>query len=348
MDVSVIVPTRDKARYIERTLESLINQKTTAAYEVVVVDNGSTDETADVADRYHRLDERVRAITVPEPGRSTARNAGITAARGAVVLFIDDDCICPPDLLQSHADLHRTPETVVLGARREVFSLVPVDETLAAAVQRSGARLDDRLTVTGDYPAAHLWDVWDIRHRFPAIAAASGTWPTTDDTVEHLRLVESGASAAPWLGFTSCHASLPAWLCRDVGMFDGGFQGWGEEDAELGYRLWRAGATFRALPGVSVYHQAHPRRRRQDTQSWFRNYVRATEKHPGPDWHLRWRLSLGYITPIQYEETMREVLAGDTRRAASIRKQYETFVRLWPGMQYGAGLKPARAVAVSS
>ncbi|GAA2909371.1 hypothetical protein Acy02nite_88890 [Actinoplanes cyaneus] len=333
MDVSVIMPTRDKARFLERTLESLIRQETASSYEIVVIDNGSRDETADVLERYRRLDPRVSSRFLAEPGRAAARNLGIAAARGEIILFIDDDCICPPDLIQAHVDRQRTPDAVVLGARREVFSVLPADADLVAAVGPAAAAVDHSVTAA---PAAYervcLWDIWDIRHRFDAIVAASGLHENAA-RAEHLDLIATGASVSPWLSFLTCHASVPAALCREVGAFDDGFLGWGEEDTELGYRLWRAGATFQALTGTPVYHQVHPRAQSDATRDWFDNYRHAAAKHPGPDWRLRWRLSLGYLTHLEYEETIRAVRAGDQERAATIDRQYETFVRMWPKMR---------------
>ncbi|MFE6040526.1 glycosyltransferase family 2 protein [Streptomyces sp. NPDC056452] len=342
MDISVVIPTRDKARHLERTLESLTLQELPdGTYEIIVVDNGSTDETPDVIDRYRRLDPRVRSVTVTQPNRALARNSGIAEATGEIVLFIDDDCICPRTLLHQHLIQHRksTDNTVVLGARREVFSLLPVDDTLTEAIKNASAGLDPRLTSTPTYRNVSLWDIWDIRHRIDTIEAASGNWPTTPANDEHLDAIARGGSVAPWISLTSCHCSVPIELCRSVGSFDEQFLGWGEEDAELAYRLWKAGASFVALPSVPVLHQAHPRPRKTNTQSWYLNYVRASEKHPGTDWYLRWRVSVGYLTPLQYESTLRDVMGGDTRREAAIKRAYDTFVRVWPSIKYGALLK---------
>ncbi|WP_329214019.1 glycosyltransferase [Streptomyces sp. NBC_00683] len=337
MDISVVIPTRDKARHLERTLESLTLQELpNGTYEIIVVDNGSTDETPDVIDRYRRLDPRVRSVTVTQPNRALARNSGIAEATGEIVLFIDDDCICPRTLLHQHLAQHRksTDNTVVLGARREVFSLLPVDDTLTEAIKNASTGLDPRLTSTPTYQNVSLWDIWDIRHRIDTIEAAAGMHDKAA-RAEHLDLIAEGGSVAPWLSFLTCHVSVPIELCRSVGSFDDQFLGWGEEDTELGYRLWQTGASFVALPGTPVYHQVHSRPDSDDNQSWFVNYVRATEKHPSTDWYLRWRVSLRYISHIDYEDILREVMAGDVRRKAHIKRQYDTFVRFWPSMKYG-------------
>jgi glycosyltransferase involved in cell wall biosynthesis len=71
--------------------------------QIVVVDDGSTDRTGEVLAR--RSD--VETIRAPARGRSAARNAGLGRARGAVVLFLDDDVIATPGLLQRHIDHHR-------------------------------------------------------------------------------------------------------------------------------------------------------------------------------------------------------------------------------------------------
>jgi glycosyltransferase involved in cell wall biosynthesis len=85
-------------------LESLEAQAGAPPFEAIVVDNGSTDATAQVVrEAAARCRFEVRALTVPEPNRSAARNAGIETARGEFILFADDDVWLPPAFLAAHA-----------------------------------------------------------------------------------------------------------------------------------------------------------------------------------------------------------------------------------------------------
>jgi glycosyltransferase involved in cell wall biosynthesis len=95
--VSVIIPTRNRAHLLHRTLESVLKQST-ENLEVIVVDDGSTDSTAAVA---AAADPRVRVLRNPKPtGVSAARNRGIAAARGEWIAFCDDDDLWAPNKLQ--------------------------------------------------------------------------------------------------------------------------------------------------------------------------------------------------------------------------------------------------------
>src|SRR4030095_13560129 len=95
--VSVIIPTRNRAHLLHRTLESVLKQST-EKLEVIVVDDGSTDSTAAVA---AAADPRVRVLRNPKPtGVSAARNRGIAAARGEWIAFCDDDDLLAPNKLQ--------------------------------------------------------------------------------------------------------------------------------------------------------------------------------------------------------------------------------------------------------
>jgi glycosyltransferase involved in cell wall biosynthesis len=93
--VSVVVPAFNATKTISETLRS-ISQQTYAALEIVVVDDGSTDETADIARRYGETDSRVRVVAKPNGGVASARNAGIYATKGAYVAFIDADDLWHP------------------------------------------------------------------------------------------------------------------------------------------------------------------------------------------------------------------------------------------------------------
>ncbi len=106
-ELSVIVATRDRAKFLSRALESLARQRNAPPFEVIVVDNGSRDETPSVvAERRGAADVDVRRLYVPEPNRGAARNAGIAAARGRTVVFVDDDVWLPEGFLAAHASAH--------------------------------------------------------------------------------------------------------------------------------------------------------------------------------------------------------------------------------------------------
>ena len=101
-DVSVVVPTHNRASLLPRTLESLVNQRADAIrYEIVVVDNRSTDDTRAVVERFIRTAPSLRYLFEAAPGVSNARNTGIAAARAPLVAFIDDDVEADPGWIAS-------------------------------------------------------------------------------------------------------------------------------------------------------------------------------------------------------------------------------------------------------
>lgn len=106
-DLSVIIPTFNNRDTLRKTLLALFTQSFPAArYEIVVLDDGSTDRTeemirtlpAPVPVRYHRQDNR---------GRAAARNAGSRLARGRILLYLDSDILASPDLLERHNQFYK-------------------------------------------------------------------------------------------------------------------------------------------------------------------------------------------------------------------------------------------------
>jgi peptidoglycan/xylan/chitin deacetylase (PgdA/CDA1 family)/glycosyltransferase involved in cell wall biosynthesis len=104
--ISIVIPTYNRKNTLLQTLPNLFAQRFPIdQYEIVVVVDGSQDGTADAI---RRLTPpcRLSVLSQPRRGPAAARNAGVRAARGDIVLFVDDDIICTPDLVQQHATAH--------------------------------------------------------------------------------------------------------------------------------------------------------------------------------------------------------------------------------------------------
>ena len=114
--VSFIVAVYNTQEFLPRCLDSLLNQ-TCRDIEIVVVNDGSTDDSAAIIAAYARKDARVRAISKPNGGISSARNAGIDIARGEIVDFVDSDDYVEPNLAEFlvEAFAAENPEIVVFG-----------------------------------------------------------------------------------------------------------------------------------------------------------------------------------------------------------------------------------------
>jgi GT2 family glycosyltransferase len=123
--VSVVVCTHNGGRTLEQCLNSL-RRLDYPAYEVIVVNDGSTDDTASILARF----SEVRAIHQPNRGLSVARNVGLRAAAGSVVAYTDDDCFVDPDWLTHLVyQLERSGAAAVGGP-----NLSPEDGRVAACV----------------------------------------------------------------------------------------------------------------------------------------------------------------------------------------------------------------------
>ena len=110
--MTVVVPTRGRAAYLEVTLDSLRRQRTETPHELLVVDDGATDATPEVAER---LGARLIRHGAPR-GLNAARNTGLREAGAELIAFVDDDVLVPPGWLDALvAGAARHPEADALG-----------------------------------------------------------------------------------------------------------------------------------------------------------------------------------------------------------------------------------------
>jgi glycosyltransferase involved in cell wall biosynthesis len=115
VDFSVVIATKDRRAFLERTLGSLQRQSEAPPFEVLVVDNGSSDDTAAVVERFANLRVPVRYVAEPQPNRGKARNRGVASSRGRYILFCDDDVRLPHRWVAAHAAARRGDDYVVNG-----------------------------------------------------------------------------------------------------------------------------------------------------------------------------------------------------------------------------------------
>jgi len=118
--ISVIVPVYNTAVFLSETLDSLTNQ-TFREFEVILVDDGSTDESPLILDKICARDERFRALHIPNSGAYNARLTGIREAEGTYIAFCDsDDCYLPDYLEKLFQQAEKTgADITVCGYMRE-------------------------------------------------------------------------------------------------------------------------------------------------------------------------------------------------------------------------------------
>ncbi len=97
--ISIIVPVYNVEPFVSKCLDSLIGQ-TYTNIEIIVVDDGSTDGTSQKCDEYASLDRRVKVIHKANGGVSSARNAGLNAAKGRYISFVDADDWVEPSFIE--------------------------------------------------------------------------------------------------------------------------------------------------------------------------------------------------------------------------------------------------------
>jgi glycosyltransferase involved in cell wall biosynthesis len=141
--ISVIICTRNRAQLLEDALRSVTAQDyPPPEYEIVVVDNGSTDETGEVVRRAGG--ERARYVHEPRIGLCIARNTGWQAARGRIVAYFDDDALARPGWLRAiHDTFARDDGSIgVAGGRIDPIWLAPRPPWLPDAIAGSLTIID--------------------------------------------------------------------------------------------------------------------------------------------------------------------------------------------------------------
>jgi len=250
MRVSVVVTSYNVGRQLEQLLTCLTLGRLDPAdsLEVIVVDDGSTDTTRDVVARFDATlaPEYLFIPRTARSGRVTARNAGIVAATGELVLLLDADQVTCPELVAEHVRFHHYRDNlVVVGLRHDL----------------------------GD--GAHVLTALAEGHAPPPVVRRDGREDVFAEFSENLNNLETC-----WHHMFTCNVSIRREHLLAVGGFDEDFRGWGLEDCELGYRLRRAGLAF-AYNRKAVAYQRHRHVTPGLFTEWRRNLAHFIDRHHG-------------------------------------------------------------------
>ena len=112
--ISIVIPVYNAEKYLDACLSSILSQDM-HSYEVILVDDGSTDSSPLICNRYSATDSRFRTIHKRNGGVSSARNAGVALAQGEYVMFVDSDDALSPDALSSFSAQTQEHPDIVIG-----------------------------------------------------------------------------------------------------------------------------------------------------------------------------------------------------------------------------------------
>jgi GT2 family glycosyltransferase len=243
MRISVVIPTYNMAHMLRQGLTYLAAQEPVPGleYETIVIDDGSSDDTRAVVEEFSRrmpLLEYRFLPRGPRSCRSAARNAGIEAARGELLVFLDSGVAVSPRFLASVAER-------LTGAANRVL-LHPVHGIAANYETLHGSDMSPLSTLS---PATFDATCTRLRQLPAWVDPRDAFFNLGGETVDRL--------PTPWtLGWSTALSLHRAFAVR-VGGFDADFLGWGMEDTEFSYRLHSQGASFMVARNAPVVHLPH-------------------------------------------------------------------------------------------
>ena len=158
--VSVIIPVYNVEEYLRECVDSVLKQ-TYNTYEIILVDDGSTDSSGDICDAYAKQDMRIQAVHQKNQGLSGARNTGLSASKGKYVYFLDSDDWILPETLEELMDKAKKEAAEVVFFDANSFADNPDEFQVEQRYQRKdeyvtdeGYKVLDRLQKQKEYHSA--------------------------------------------------------------------------------------------------------------------------------------------------------------------------------------------------
>lgn len=227
--ISIIIPTFNKASRLKVCLYFLSKIRTDYKMEIIIVDDGSNDDTDNIIrEQINSFDKKcnIKIIKIINSGRAYARNIGVMNATYDILLFLDDDMIINKQIIESHIKLHNNSKMVVRGKILHLpYMKAFIDPCILPNCNMklkeiyANMAIDFNRNIDKNYL---LFNKYSKESKFEKLV--------------HRCVLND--NYFKWLCFSGANTSMKKELFYSVGGFDCNFQKtWGCEDIELGYRL---------------------------------------------------------------------------------------------------------------
>ncbi|MEY8348458.1 glycosyltransferase [Bacillus cereus] len=300
IEVSIIMNSYNKYPQNLLSLYALENQTfDLSKIEVIFVDDASTDETPLLKNytppytfKYIRCEENV--------GRSKAKNMGIYASQGDILIILDAEMLVDPDFVKQHYDNHQSEDMLVITGctnHHGIYTVVDCDMTkteltkFAQLAKRNFNKLPrktremlnrsilkslNRFQYRNQQKFAIFSknDIWNLKYKL--LSFSDSDWSS-----EIVRTFGNDLNGfyGPWMFVITRNISVRRSLFDAVGPFYEEFAGWGYEDWEFGYRIHKYGGEILEDSNISVYHQEHAKIPSNIYKEERANYLKFYTRH---------------------------------------------------------------------
>jgi glycosyltransferase involved in cell wall biosynthesis len=236
-DISVIIPVYNRANELEKTLQSLQNQTLAAnRYEVVIADDGSSEDIMGALGQFGNINIQYRRQDDQGFRVAAARNLGLDAASGKIIVFNDNGILFHETCLEAHMKAHEESESMVILGYMYGTDFYSDQDVIRKLLDENNVE--------------------------DAIAKMERTGGMGDGREGYIRRFGEDINDwyIPWMGLWGGHFSVRNDFIRERGIrFDEAFTSWGGEDNEFGIQLCDADCKYRLARDIKVVHYPTPK-----------------------------------------------------------------------------------------
>jgi glycosyltransferase involved in cell wall biosynthesis len=262
MKASVIIPSYNACERLYYNLISLnLQESDKCLFEVIVVDNGSSDDTQEMLSSFDsNLDLKIIKLGENQ-GRAKARNHGILQASGDIIIFSDSDMISDKTFVAQHIFEHKEMKTVVCGTNWDKIYTYYY-KNFKGRLEKNFVKIQRK--TQKQYDIRNLYDKQCLINEESIYNGAYKNYIFThainDQSLRKILDIYGSDLKGynfPWSFFITNNCSASKESIINAGMFDEKYEGWGCEDLDLGYRLYKNECRF-IKRDIRSIHQEHP------------------------------------------------------------------------------------------